>query len=145
MIRELAEFENLSHEVESSESDLREALFSSSPVAEALVAEMDGETAGFALFFTTYSTFAGKPGLFLEDLYIRPNFREKGLGKSLIVAGAKIARARNYARYEWVVLDWNARAISFYQSCGAKMHGSWRRMRVCGDDITHLAGMSSRT
>jgi GNAT superfamily N-acetyltransferase len=143
LICELAAFENLSHEVVASEADLHQALFSSSPVAEALVAEVNGEIAGFAVFFTTYSTFAGKPGLFLEDLYVRPSFRAKGLGKSLIVAGAKIAHHRGYARYEWVVLDWNSRAISFYESCGAKMHAAWRRMRVSNEDIARLAGAES--
>jgi len=139
LIRELADFENLSHEVQSTAGDLHEALFGPNPVAEALVAEIDGHTAAFALFFTTYSTFAGKPGLYLEDLYVRPEHRGRGLGTKLIRSGAEIALQRGYARYEWIVLDWNARAVTFYRKCGAEMHAAWRRMRVSGDALQKLA------
>lgn len=144
MICELAEFEKLSHEVESTEDDLRRALFGEQPLAEALIGLVEGEPAGFALFFTNYSTFAGKAGLYLEDLFVRPAHRGRGLGRRLIVSGAELAVARGCARYEWVVLDWNARAIGFYQTCGAEMHADWRKMRVAGEALRHLATASSR-
>jgi GNAT superfamily N-acetyltransferase len=146
MIRELADFEQLLHEVKAVEDDLRRALFGTTPVAEALVVTVGGETAAFALFYTTYSTFAGKPGLYLEDLFVRPEHRGRGLGKRLLAAGAEIAVARGLARYEWSVLDWNARAIEFYEGRGAEMHAAWRRMRVEGEPLRRLgATAASRT
>lgn len=140
MICELAEFEKLSHEVAAKEADLGAALFGDQPVAEALVAvREDGVPTGFALFYVSYSTFAGKPGLYLEDLFVRPAFRGLGIGKKLLVRLARIAVERGYARYEWSVLDWNQRAIEFYRRCGAEMHGDWRRMRVTGQPLQNLA------
>jgi GNAT superfamily N-acetyltransferase len=114
-------------------------------VAEALVASMDdGGVAGFALYYTNYSTFAGKPTIYLEDLFVRPAFRGLGLGKKLLVSLAQIAVERGCARYEWSVLNWNKPAIEFYQRCGAEMHEDWRRMRVSGDPLRDLAGASNR-
>jgi GNAT superfamily N-acetyltransferase len=143
MIRELAEFEKLLHEVEASEQDLREALFGARPVAEALVACVDAEPAGFALFFTSYSTFTGKPGIYLEDFFVRPRWRGLGLGKKLLRSVAAIAVNRGCARYEWSVLNWNGRAIDFYESCGAVMHSDWQRMRVTGEALRNLADSAS--
>lgn len=140
MICELAEFEKLSSEVHSTEADLATALFGAKPVAEALVACVnEGAVAGFALFFTSYSTFAGKPGIYLEDLFVRPAFRGLGLGKKLLVTVARVAVERGCARYEWSVLDWNKTAIDFYTRCGAEMHEDWRRMRVSGKALRDLA------
>ena len=139
MIRELAEFEKLLHEVVATEADLHRTLFGPQPVAEALMATVGEQPAAFALFFTTYSTFAGKPGLYLEDLYVKPPYRARGIGKRLIASGAAMAVERGYARYEWIVLDWNTRAIEFYQACGAEMHGDWRRMRVSGEPLRKLS------
>ena len=142
MILELAEFENLSREVQSNGDDLHRALFGERPVAESLVACAGDEVIGFAIFFTHYSTFTGKPGIYLEDLFVRPQFRSRGIGKQLLVRVAQTAVERGCARYEWSVLDWNENATRFYESCGAKMQGDWRRMRVSGDALTRLAGLS---
>lgn len=139
MIRELADFERLTHEVTATEQDIHRALFGENPPAEALIASVGDEAAGFALFFTSFSTFAGKPGIYLEDLYVRPQFRGRGLGKGLFLRVAQIARARGCGRYEWSVLDWNQSAIEFYTKCGAEMHADWRRMRVSGDALIKLA------
>jgi GNAT superfamily N-acetyltransferase len=144
MICELAEFEKLTHEVQATQADLATALFGIKPVAEALVAcGDDGAHAGFALFYTNYSTFAGKPVLYLEDLFVRPAYRGLGLGKILLVSLARIAVERGCARYEWSVLNWNQKAIAFYQRWGAVMHGDWRRMRVCGQALQDLAAAST--
>lgn len=143
MIRELADFERLSHEVESTEEDLHRALFSEPPGAEAIVASVGEEVAAFALFFPSYSTFAGKAGLYLEDLYVRPAFRGRGVGKRLLLEVGRLAFERGCARYEWVVLDWNERALEFYRSCGAELHGDWRRMRVSGEALERMARLAS--
>ena len=142
MILELADFEGLSCEVQSDGDDLHRALFGERPAAEAFVACSGDDVAGFALFFTHYSTFAGKPGIYLEDLFVRPQFRSRGIGKQLLIRIAQTAIERNCARYEWSVLDWNQNAIRFYESCGAEMQGDWRRMRVSGDALERLAGRS---
>ena len=139
MIRELADFERLTHEVTGTEQNLHRALFGEHPAAEALVACVGDEAAGFALFFTSFSTFAGKPGIYLEDLYVRPQFRSRGLGKGLFLHVAQMAHARGCGRYEWSVLDWNQRAIEFYTKCGAEMHADWRRMRVSGQGLARLS------
>lgn len=143
MIRELADFEQLSHEVESTEEDLSRALFGERPAAEAIVACAGAETVAFALFFPSYSTFAGKSGLYLEDLYVRPAFRGCGVGKRLLLEVGRLAVERGCARYEWVVLDWNERALEFYRSCGAELHGDWRRMRVSGAALEKMAQLAS--
>lgn len=138
-IRELAEYEQLTHEVVATEDLLAAALFGPRPDAEVLMAVADGAAVGFALFFPNFSTFQARPGLYLEDLYVRPAFRGLGLGKRLLTKVARLAVARGCGRYEWSVLDWNAPSIGFYESLGAEMHADWRRMRVTGDALERLA------
>lgn len=138
-IRELAAYEHLEHEVIGTEELLAASLFGPRPDAEVLMACADEAPVGFALFFPNYSTFQTKPGLYLEDLYVRPAFRGLGLGKRLLVEVAKLAVARGCGRYEWSVLDWNAPSIRFYESLGAEMHDAWRRMRVTGEALDRLA------
>ena len=138
-IRELAEYEHLSHEVVATEELLGAALFGPHPEAEVLMACADGEPVGFALFFANFSTFQARPGLYLEDLFVRPGFRGLGLGKRLLIEVARLAVARGCGRYEWSVLDWNEPSIKFYESLGAEMHASWRRMRVTGPALEELA------
>ncbi len=130
LIRDLAAYEKLSHAVRFDEATLGEHLFGPRPMAEVLVAEQDGVGQGFALFFHNFSTFEGKPGIYLEDLYVRPEARGAGLGKALLQALAGLAIARGCARLEWSVLDWNAPSIAFYRSLGARMMDEWRIMRV---------------
>ncbi|MEN3939878.1 GNAT family N-acetyltransferase [Prosthecobacter sp. SYSU 5D2] len=139
LIRELAEYEKLTHEVVATVEGLRETLFGPRPCAEALMGCVDGQAVGFALFFQNYSTFLARPGLHLEDLYVQPAHRGCGLGKTLITAVARIAQERGCGRYEWTVLDWNTPAIRFYESLGAEMKGDWRIMRVTGDALENMA------
>jgi GNAT superfamily N-acetyltransferase len=139
LIRELAEYEKLTHEVVATEELLTETLFGPRPCAEALMGCVDGEAVGFALYFQNYSTFLAKPGLHLEDLYVQPAHRGCGLGKALITAVARIAHERGCGRYEWTVLDWNTPAIRFYESLGADMKGDWRIMRVTGEALKDMA------
>lgn len=130
LIRELAEYEKLSHEVVATEEGLRETLFGDRPYAEAVIARVDGEPAGFALFFPNYSTFLGKPGLYLEDLFVRPAFRGRGIGRKLLSHITRIARDRGYGRVEWAVLDWNEPAIAFYRKLGAVPKDAWTIFRL---------------
>jgi GNAT superfamily N-acetyltransferase len=141
-IRELAEFEKLSHEAVADEAGLAAQLFGALPRAEVLIAEVDGTPAGFALFFHNFSTFLGKPGLYLEDLYVRPAFRGHGLGKRLMLRLAQIAIERDCGRFEWSVLDWNTPAIDFYRSLGAVGMDEWTLQRVTGDALRALAAQS---
>ena len=138
-IRELAEYEKLSHEVIADEAGLTTQLFGEHPRAEVLIAEVDGTPAGFALFFHNFSTFVGKPGLYLEDLFVRPTFRGLGLGKRLMLRLAQIAVERDCGRFEWSVLDWNQPAIDFYRSLGAVGMDEWTIQRVSGDALAALA------
>jgi GNAT superfamily N-acetyltransferase len=138
-IRELAEYEKLLYEVVADEAALRATLFGTRPAAEVLIAEIAGEPVGFALFFTSYSTFLAKPGLYLEDLFVRPAARGKGIGASLMIALARIAVERDYGRFEWAVLDWNEPAIKFYASLGATPQTQWTVNRVTGDALRALA------
>lgn len=138
-IRELAEYEKLLHEVSATEEQLRAALFGERPAAEALLAFVNDEPVGFAVYFTSFSTFVAKPGLYLEDLFVRPAHRGKGIGKRLLLEIGRIAAERGCGRYEWSVLDWNAPSIAFYESLGAVMHGDWRRMRVEGAALSQMA------
>jgi len=140
LIHELAEYEKLSHEVTATEDDLHGSLFGSRPGAEVVIAECDGAAAGYALFFHNYSTFLCKRGLYLEDLFVRPAFRGRGVGKQLLSHLAKIAVDRGCARFEWAVLDWNESAIGFYRSLGAELMDSWTVMRVTGEALGRLAG-----
>jgi GNAT superfamily N-acetyltransferase len=138
-IRELAEYEKLAHEAVADEAGLAAQLFGAAPRAEVLIAEVDGQAAGFALFFHNFSTFLGKPGLYLEDLFVRPTFRGLGLGKRLMVRLAQLAVERDCGRFEWSVLDWNQPAIDFYRSLGAVGMDEWTVQRVAGDALAALA------
>ncbi len=141
-IRELAEFERLAHEVEASEALLRESLFGGRPRAEVLFGCVDDEPVAFAVFFHNFSTFLGRQGLYLEDLYVKPAFRKQGIGRALLVHLAQIAKARNCGRFEWAVLDWNKRAIEFYESLGAAGLKEWTIFRVIGEGLDHLAAQA---
>ena len=139
LIRELAAYEKLGHEVTATERDLRESLFSSPPSAEVVIAETDGGVAGYALLFQNYSTFLCKRGLYLEDLFVRPSFRGRGIGRLLLSHLAGIAVQRGCARFEWAVLDWNESAIGFYRSLGAMPMDDWTVFRLSGDALKWLA------
>ena len=130
LIGELAEFERLAHEVVATEASLAEELFAPRPAAEAVLARVEGVVAGFALYFHNFSTFIGRRGLYLEDLYVRPAFRGQGVGKGLLVHVARLAAARGCGRMEWSVLNWNRRAIGFYQSLGARPINDWTVYRL---------------
>lgn len=140
LIEELAEFENLTHLLQLTADKLHPHLFGDKPVVEALVGEVDDgsgvrEVVAFALFFTNFSTFLAKPGLYLEDLYVRPAHRRSGLGKTLLSRLAAIAAERDYGRFEWTVLDWNEDAIRFYEKMGASVLPEWRICRVTGEAL----------
>ena len=139
-VRELAEFERLLPEVKITPADLHRDLFGARPHAEAVVARVNGEPVGFALWFHNYSTFAGRPGLYLEDLFVRPAFRGRGFGEALLRHLAGVAVARGCARFEWAVLDWNEPAIAFYRKLGAVPMNDWIVQRVSGDALAALAG-----
>jgi GNAT superfamily N-acetyltransferase len=139
LIRELAEYERLSHEVSATEELLRESLFGERPVAEVLIGEADGRLAAFALFFHNFSTFLAKPGIYLEDLYARPEFRGRGFGKIMLARLARLAKERGCARLEWWVLDWNEPAIRFYKGLGAEAMEDWTVYRVSGEALENLA------
>ena len=139
MIRELAEFEKMSDEVVSTDACLHDALFGERTCAEAIVAESGGETVAYALFFTNYSTFLGRAGLYLEDVYVKPAHRGKNIGTQILKALAEIAAVRNYGRMDWSVLDWNQRAIDFYEKHGAEVLQQWRIVRTQGEGIGKLA------
>lgn len=147
LIRELAEYEQLAHEVRFDEAVLGERLFGANgghgPYAEVLIGEIDGDAQAFALFFHNFSTFEGKPGIYLEDLFVRPAARGAGLGKAMLRRLAAIAQDRDCARLEWWVLDWNAPAIGFYQALGAKPMDEWTVMRVDGEALLQLAAQST--
>lgn len=142
-IRELAEYEQLAHEAVADEAGLTAQLFGDHPRAEVLIADVDGIAAGFALFFYNFSTFVGKPGLYLEDLFVSPAFRGHGLGKRLMLRLAQIAVERDCGRFEWSVLDWNQPAIDFYRSLGAVGMDEWTIQRVSGDALRALAARAS--
>lgn len=139
LIRALADYEKLAHEVRFDEAVLGAKLFGPRPYAEVLIGEIDGVAQGFALFFHNFSTFEGKPGIYLEDLFVRPEARGSGLGKALLSRLAALALERDCARLEWWVLDWNAPSIGFYQSLGAKLMDEWTVMRVDGEALKHLS------
>ena len=139
LIRGIAEYEKLSHEVVATEELLREHLFGAKPAADVLIARVGQEAVGFALFFTNFSTFLGRPGIYLEDLFVRLEHRGRGVGKALLREGAKIAQSRQCGRLEWSVLDWNEPAIGFYKSLGAKPMSEWTVYRMTPDAIRDLA------
>ncbi|MGH8280594.1 MAG: GNAT family N-acetyltransferase [Gammaproteobacteria bacterium] len=138
-IRELAEYEKLIHEVVATKKDIETNLFSAKPKAECIIAEYNEQPVGFALFFHNFSTFLGRPGLYLEDLYVKPEFRGKGFGRKMLVWLAKLAVQRDCGRFEWAVLDWNTPAIRFYESLGAKIIDEWKINRVTGEALAKLA------
>lgn len=139
LIQALAEYEKLADAVTGNAEALKEHLFGSRPCIEAIIGEYAGQAVGFALFFTNYSTFLTKPGLYLEDLFVLPEYRRQGIGKALITHLAKLAVERGYGRLEWSVLDWNEGAIAFYRLMGAAILDDWRICRVTGDSLTDLA------
>jgi GNAT superfamily N-acetyltransferase len=139
LIGALAEYERLTQDVVATEADLHEALFGPHRYAEAVVASIDGTTVGFALWFHNYSTFVGRPGLYLEDLFVLPAWRGRGIGRALIVHLARIAVERRCGRMEWSVLDWNEPAIRFYKSLGARPMDEWTVYRITGDALRTLA------
>ena len=138
-IRNLAVYEKLAHEVIATEEALHRTLFGSPPAAHVVIAEVEGIPAGFALYFFNYSTFLAKPGLYLEDLFVKPEFRGAGTGKALLLHLAKIANARGCGRMEWSVLDWNEPAKGFYKKLGAVSLDDWRVMRLTGAALAHYA------
>jgi len=143
LIRGLAEYERLAHEAVATPADVEAALFGPRPAAEVVIAECDGAPAGFALFFISFSTFLGKPGLYLEDLFVLPEFRGRGIGRRLMVHLAALAVARGYGRFEWSVLDWNTPAIEFYRSLGARPMDEWTVQRLDGEALRALAASAT--
>jgi GNAT superfamily N-acetyltransferase len=139
LIRELAEYEKLAHEVRATEDQLLATLFVPHPVAEVVIAEYDGTSVGFAVFFANYSTWEGKPGLYLEDLFVRPEARGKGIGRHLLEHLARLTLKRGWARLEWRVLDWNEPSIAFYRKLGAEPLDDWTVFRVVGASLENLA------
>lgn len=139
LIRELAEYERDPGAAQASDRDLHAALFGERPVAECLIGEVDGEAQGMALFFTNFSTWTGRPGIYLEDLFVRPGARGRGLGKALLAAVAQLAVERGCRRVEWSVIDWNEPAIGFYRALGARPMDQWTVWRVDGEALARLA------
>jgi len=142
-IRALAKYEHLEHEVVATETSLRQSLFGARPYAEVVFACIDGVPQGFALFFHNYSTFLGKPGIYLEDLFVHPEARGRGIGKYLLTWLAKTAVERHCGRLEWAVLDWNEPSIGFYRSLGAVLKSEWQIFRLTGAALTNLAGSAN--
>ncbi len=141
LIRQLAAYEKLSHRVEATQERLRQTLFPAigAPAAECILAFVDGKSAGYAAYFTTYSTFMAKPGLYLEDLFVKPEMRKKGIGRALLLQLARLANRRGCGRMDWTVLDWNRPAIDFYASLGALILPEWRVCRLTDDALARYA------
>jgi len=142
LIKELADYEHLSHEVVASEDDIRKTLFGRRPFAETLIGEVEKLPVSFALFFYNYSTFLGKPGIYLEDLYVQPEHRGKGFGSKMLAYIAALARERNCGRFEWSVLDWNTPAIRTYEKLAATPKNEWILYRLSGEALDKLADKS---
>ncbi len=140
LIKGLAEYERLAHEFIATEQQLREHLFGTKRYAEVILARMGDKPAGFAIFFHNFSTFHAKPGIYLEDLFVLPEYRGNGIGKALLVYLAQLAVERKCERVEWVVLDWNSSAIEFYRKLGAEPMSDWRVFRLSDESLTRLAG-----
>jgi len=140
LVRELAEYEKLLHEVEATETMIADALFSASPRLFCDIAEWDRDVAGFAVWFVNFSTFSGRSGIYLEDLFVRPSLRGKGIGKALLSHLAKECVTNGWSRLQWSVLDWNTPSIEFYKSLGAVMMDEWTICRLGGEALTRLAG-----
>jgi len=139
LIRDLARFEKLEHEVEATVDRLSASLFGATPVAGALIGRVDGELASYALYFFTFSSFIGRPGIWLEDLYVRPAFRRQGLGRAMIEAVARIGAERNCGRFEWTALNWNKNALDFYRKLGAQMMDEWVLVRMNAEGLRRIA------
>ncbi|HUC84961.1 MAG TPA: GNAT family N-acetyltransferase [Candidatus Acidoferrales bacterium] len=135
MIAELAEFERLAHEVRIDANLLRAALFGDRPVAAALLGRVEGAAAGYAIYYRTFSTFVGRPGVFLEDIYVRPRFRKRGLGRAMLEAVAQASLALGGGRLEWMALNWNENALNFYRGLGAQVMGDWLLLRMTGGEV----------
>jgi GNAT superfamily N-acetyltransferase len=144
LIRELAAFEQLAHEVVATEAQVAESLFGARRVIECAIARVGSEPAGFALWFHNYSTFLGRAGIYLEDLYVRPQYRGHGVGKALLVHLAGLAVERGCGRMEWAVLDWNRKAIDFYEALGARPVDGWTVYRLTGETLQRVAASSDR-
>jgi GNAT superfamily N-acetyltransferase len=142
-IRDLAKYEHLEHQVAATEATLRDTLFGARPYAEVVFACLSGEPVGFALFFHNFSTFLGRPGIYLEDLYVRPEARRHGLGRRLLTWLAALTVERRCGRLDWSVLDWNEPSIRFYRSLGAVPMDEWKIFRLTGEALTHLAGQAT--
>jgi GNAT superfamily N-acetyltransferase len=140
LIKELAEYENLSHEVEATDANIRQSLFGDRPLAEALIGEHQGVPISFALFFYNFSTFLGKAGIYLEDLYVKPQYRRNGFGRRMLAHIARLAKERNCGRFEWSVLDWNEPAIRTYDRLNARPMKEWILYRLTGEALNQLAG-----
>jgi GNAT superfamily N-acetyltransferase len=138
-IRDLADYEKLGHVVVATEAQLLATLFGDTTFAEVIIAEEDGKPAGFALFFHNYSTFLAQPGIYLEDLFVKPEYRGRGYGKALLARLAQIARERKCGRVDWAVLDWNEPSIKFYESLGARRMDEWHTFRLTGPALERLA------
>jgi GNAT superfamily N-acetyltransferase len=145
MIRGLADYEKLSHVVRATEQQLRHTLFGERPAAEVLLAHLNAEPVGFALFFPNYSTFLAQPGIYLEDLFVKPHARGKGAGLALFMELARIAVARGCGRVEWAVLDWNKPSIGFYKKLGAVPMDEWTTFRLTSEPLARLAAMRADT
>jgi GNAT superfamily N-acetyltransferase len=145
LIQALAEYEKLSHAVTGNTEALKDHLFGSRPYAEAILAEYAGQAVGFALFFYNYSTFLTKPGIYLEDLFVLPEYRRQGIGKALLTYLAQLALERGCGRLEWSVLDWNESAIAFYERMGASILPDWRICRLTGNSLSQMASEASTT
>jgi GNAT superfamily N-acetyltransferase len=139
LVRELADYEKLSAEVDSTEAAIAAALFSDKPRLYCAIAEWGGEPAGFAVWFLNYSTFRGRHGIYLEDIFVRPAFRHRGIGKALLARLAQRCVEQGYARVEWAVLDWNAPSIQFYRSIGAQVMDQWKICRLSGEALSSFA------
>jgi GNAT superfamily N-acetyltransferase len=139
LIKQLADYERLAHRVVATEQRLRDTLFGERPAAEVLLASLEGETVGFAVFFTNYSTFLAKPGLYLEDLFVKHHARGKGIGKALLARLAKIAVERDCGRVDWSVLNWNEPSLRFYEALGAVPLSDWTTHRLTGEALIKLA------
>jgi GNAT superfamily N-acetyltransferase len=142
LVRELADYEKLLHEAKATPADFLREMESANPVIHVLIAEWNGEPAGFALYFFNFSTFVGRTGLYLEDLFVRPALRSHGIGRGLLRALARVARERNCGRMEWAVLDWNEPALRFYQTLGARQMKEWIVHRLTPVEIEKLASES---
>jgi diamine N-acetyltransferase len=144
LVRELADYERLAHDVDSTEQQVAAALFGPQPRAFCHIAEWEGRPAGFALWFLNFSTFRGRHGLYLEDIFVQPSLRGKGIGKALMRTLARHCVEQGYARFEWTVLDWNEPSIKFYRSIGADVLDDWRVCRMSGEALTKFGGSEVR-